>query len=83
VTVNVGVNYLAVIVAAIVAVVIGIVYYGILGVVTGRSRSGRRSRCGSDRDPLALVTCFTRRSSRQPRRSRVVGGGSLTPSART
>ena len=36
--VNVGVNYLAVIVAAIVAVGIGIVYYGILGVGDRQSR---------------------------------------------
>jgi Protein of unknown function (DUF1761) len=38
VTVNMGVNYLAVIVAAIVAVAIGILYYGILGVGDRQSR---------------------------------------------
>ena len=37
-TVNVGVNYVAVIVAAIAAVAIGIVYYGILGVGDRQSR---------------------------------------------
>jgi len=37
-TVNLGVNYLAVIVAAIVAVGIGIIYYGILGVGDRQSR---------------------------------------------
>jgi len=36
--VNVGVNYLAVIVAAIVAVAIGIVYYGILGIGDRQAR---------------------------------------------
>ena len=143
VTVNVGVNYVAVIVAAIAAVAIGIVYYGILGVgdrqsrtlgispgrrgpvqgaiglivglvnawviavlsvavgaasisdamvlgtfvwlgfgatfkaaqgglrtaavgclgLASRSRPGRRSRCGCNRDPLALVTSVVRRGS--------------------
>jgi hypothetical protein len=38
VTVNFGVNYLAIIVAAIAAVAIGIVYYGILGVGARQSR---------------------------------------------
>jgi hypothetical protein len=37
-TVNFGVNYLAVIVAAIAAVAIGIVYYGVLGVGDRQSR---------------------------------------------
>jgi hypothetical protein len=37
-TVNFGVNYLAIIVAAIAAVVIGIVYYGVLGVGDRQSR---------------------------------------------
>jgi hypothetical protein len=37
-TVNLGVNYLAILVAAIVAVAIGIVYYGILGVGDRQSR---------------------------------------------
>jgi len=36
--VNFGVNYLAIIVAAIAAVVIGIVYYGVLGVGDRQSR---------------------------------------------
>src|SRR5205823_6483239 len=38
VTINFGVNYLAVIVAAIAAVVIGILYYGVLGVGDRQSR---------------------------------------------
>jgi len=37
-TVNLGVNYLAILVAAIAAVAIGIVYYGILGVGDRQSR---------------------------------------------
>src|SRR3989442_15359473 len=37
-TVNLGVNYLAIIAAAIAAVAIGIVYYGILGVGDRQSR---------------------------------------------
>src|SRR5216117_2316146 len=37
-TVNFGVNYLAILVAAIAAVAIGIVYYGILGVGDRQSR---------------------------------------------
>jgi hypothetical protein len=37
-TVNFGVNYLAVVVAAIVAVAIGILYYGVLGVGDRQSR---------------------------------------------
>ena len=37
-TVNLGINYLAIIVAAIAAVAIGIVYYGILGVGDRQSR---------------------------------------------
>src|ERR1700720_3776673 len=37
-TVNFGVNYLAIIVAAIAAVAIGIVYYGVLGIWDRQSR---------------------------------------------
>ena len=37
-TVNFGVNYLAILVAAIAAVAIGIVYYGVLGVGDRQSR---------------------------------------------
>ena len=37
-TVNLGVNYLAILVAAIAAVAIGVVYYGILGVGDRQSR---------------------------------------------
>src|SRR6058998_3165719 len=42
-TVNLGVNYLAILVAAIAAVAIGIVYYGILGVGDRQSRMLRVS----------------------------------------
>ena len=56
-TVNLGVGYLAVIVAAIAAVVIGIVYYGILGVGNRQDRmlGASRARPGPAQVATGLI----------------------------
>src|SRR5256712_2095885 len=55
-TVNLGVNYLAILVAAIAAVAIGIVYYGILGVGDRQSRMLGASSVRPG--PLQGATCL-------------------------
>jgi len=57
VTVNLSVNYLAIIVAAIAAVAIGIVYYGVLGVGDRQSRmlGASPSRPGPTQGATGLI----------------------------